>query len=154
MFDTRTLIPPKHGRPTKKLPRQYYRRRMARIFRRKRKRRPYRQRAQVETVFSQVKRRLESSVNAHSYWSQCRALMLKALVHNIMLLRRREVFDRASDVPFVPPPLCASTGFWVATTTDNPGGGEMDIAVAKKNDLGAQRGETIFVPVRHTLPGG
>ena len=29
--------------------------------------------------------------------------MLKALVHNIMLLRRREVFDRASDVPFVPP---------------------------------------------------
>jgi hypothetical protein len=42
-----------------------------------------------------LKRRLDSSVNAHSYWSQCRALMLKALVHNIMLLRRRQVFDRA-----------------------------------------------------------
>jgi hypothetical protein len=32
VFDTRTLIPPKHGRPTDKLPRQYFRRRMARIF--------------------------------------------------------------------------------------------------------------------------
>ena len=94
-FGTRTLIPPRHGRPTKKLPRQYYRRRMARIFAKKRKRKPYRQRAQVETVFSVVKRRLDSSVNAHGYWSECRALMLKAITHNIMLLRRRQVFDRA-----------------------------------------------------------
>ncbi|REK10810.1 MAG: IS4/IS5 family transposase [Planctomycetota bacterium] len=100
VFDSRTLIPPKHGRPTKKLPRQYFRRRMARIFQHKRKRRPYRQRAQVETVFSQVKRRLDSSVNAHSYWSQCRALMLKALTHNIMLLRRKQVFNRACQEPF------------------------------------------------------
>jgi hypothetical protein len=95
VFDVRTLIPPKHGRPTDKLPRQYFRRRMARTFMHRRKRKPYRQRAQIETVFSQVKRRLDSSVNAHSYWSQCRALMLKALVHNIMLLRRKQVFDRA-----------------------------------------------------------
>jgi hypothetical protein len=95
VFDTRTLIPPKHGRPTDKLPRQYFRRRMARTFQHRQRRKPYRQRAQIETVFSQVKRRLDSSVNAHSYWSQCRALMLKALVHNIMLLRRRQVFDRA-----------------------------------------------------------
>jgi hypothetical protein len=94
-FQTRTLIPPKHGRPTKKPPRQYYRRRMARIFAKKRKRRPYGQRSQVETVFSVVKRRLDSSVNAHNYWSQCRALMLKALTHNIMLLRRKQVFDTA-----------------------------------------------------------
>jgi hypothetical protein len=105
VFDTRTLIPPKHGRPTRKLPRQYFRRRMARIFQRKRKRRPYRQRAQIETVFSQVKRRLDSSVNAHSYWSQCRALMLKALVHNIMLLRRRQVFDTAIHVSVTKSPI-------------------------------------------------
>jgi Transposase DDE domain len=96
VFQTRTLIPPKHGRPTKKLPRQYYRRRMARIFNKRRKRKPYRQRSQVETVFSVLKRRLDSSVNAHSYWSQCRALMLKALTHNIMLLRQKQVFDRAT----------------------------------------------------------
>ena len=95
-FQTRTLIPPKHGRPTKKLPRQYYRRRMTQIFAKKRKRKPYRQRSQVETVFSVVKRRLDASVNACGYWSQCRALMLKALTHNIMLLRRMQVFDRAT----------------------------------------------------------
>lgn len=95
VFDTRTLIPPNHGRPTDKLPRQYFRRRMARTFQSKRRRKRYRQRAQVETVISQIKRRLDSSVNAHSHWSQCRALMLKALTHNIMLLRRRQVFDTA-----------------------------------------------------------
>jgi hypothetical protein len=99
-FQTRTLIPPNHGRPTKKLPAQYYRRRMKRIFATRRSRKPYRQRAQVETVFSVVKRRLDSSVNAHSYWSQCRALMLKALVHNLMLLKRRQVFDRATITPY------------------------------------------------------
>jgi len=99
VFDARTLIPPKHGRPTDKLPRQPFRRRMARTFAQKRKRKPYRQRAQIETVFSQVKRRLDSSVNAHSHWSQSRALMLKALVHNIMLLRRKQVFDRATVDP-------------------------------------------------------
>lgn len=100
-FQTRTLIPPKHGRPTKKPPRQYYRRRMARIFAKKRKRRPYRQRSQVETVFSVVKRRLDSSVNTCGYWSQCRGLMLKALTHNIMLLRRKQVFDRAGRESFI-----------------------------------------------------
>jgi len=99
VFDARTLIPPKHGRPSKTLPRQYYRRRMARLFAQRRKRKPYRQRAQAETVFSMVKRRLDSCVNAHSYWSQCRALMLKALTHNIMILRRRQVFDRATRDP-------------------------------------------------------
>ncbi len=96
-----TLIPPRAGRPSKKLPAAYYRRRMARIFAKKRKRKRYGQRAQVETVFSVIKRRLDSSVNACSYWSQCRALMLKALTHNIMILRRTQVFDRAAASPFM-----------------------------------------------------
>lgn len=100
VFNTRTIIPPKHGRPTEKLPRQYFRRRMARIFKHRRKRKPYRQRSQVETVFSVLKRRLDSSVNACTYWSQSRALMLKALTYNIMILRRRQVFDRAVLTPF------------------------------------------------------
>ena len=91
VFHTQTLIPPKHGRPTHQLPRQYYRRRMARRFDHDR----YAQRAQVETVFSMVKRRLDSAVNACHYWSQCRALMLKVLTHNIMILRCHGVFDRA-----------------------------------------------------------
>jgi hypothetical protein len=102
VFGTRTLIPPRHGRPTKKLPAAYYRRRMARIFAQKRTRKPYRQRAQVETVFSVLKRRLDASVNADGFWSQCRALMLKALTHNIMLLRRKQVFDRATQTLLLP----------------------------------------------------
>ena len=101
VFNTRTIIPPKHGRPTKKLPAQYYRRRMARLFKHRRRRKPYRQRSQVEAVFSSLKRRLNSSVNACSYWSQCRALMLKAITYNIMILRRNEVFDRASSALFL-----------------------------------------------------
>jgi hypothetical protein len=94
-FGIRAIIPPRHGRPTKKLPQQNFRRRMARLFKSRRRSKPYRQRSQVETVFSVLKRRLDSVVNASGYWSQCRALMLKALTHNIMLLRRRGVFDRA-----------------------------------------------------------
>ncbi len=99
-FQTRTIIPPTRGRPTKKLPRQYYRRKMARLFKQRRKRRPYRQRCQAETVFSVLKRRLDASVNACSYWSQCRALMLKAITHNIMILRQKQVFDRAFHGPY------------------------------------------------------
>jgi len=33
-----------------------------------------------------IKRRLGSAVNATTYWSQCRALMLKAVTHNILIL--------------------------------------------------------------------
>jgi hypothetical protein len=44
------------------------------------------QRWQEETVFRMIKRRLGSAVNARSYWSQCRALMLKSIAHNIFIL--------------------------------------------------------------------
>ena len=77
-FGIRAIIPPRHGRPTEKLPQQNFRRRMARLFKSRRRSKPYRQRSQVETVFSVLKRRLDSAVNASGYWSQCRALMLKS----------------------------------------------------------------------------
>ncbi len=83
VFHTRTLIPPKHGRPSEKLPASYFRRRMAKHF----DRRKYGQRSQVETVFSMIKRRLGSSVNAYGPWSQRRALLLKAVTLNIAILR-------------------------------------------------------------------
>ncbi|KPK42347.1 MAG: hypothetical protein AMK72_14415 [Planctomycetes bacterium SM23_25] len=44
------------------------------------------QRWQAETTVSMIKRRLASAVNARSCWSQRRALMLKAIAHNILLL--------------------------------------------------------------------
>jgi len=40
----------------------------------------------VETTVSMIKRRLGSAVNATTYWAQCRALMLKAVAHNILIL--------------------------------------------------------------------
>ena len=46
----------------------------------------YGQRWQVETVFSMIKRRLGAALNAKTYWSQCRALMLKVITHNIMII--------------------------------------------------------------------
>jgi hypothetical protein len=100
VFQTRSIIPPTRGRPSENLPTGYYRRKMTRLFQKRKKRKPYHQRSQAETVFSMIKRRIESSVNAYSYWSQCRALMLKALTHNIMILRRPQVFDRAGQESF------------------------------------------------------
>ena len=46
----------------------------------------YGQRWQVETVFSMIKRRQGSALNATTYWSQCRVLMLKAITHNILII--------------------------------------------------------------------
>ena len=84
-FGVRTIIPPRHGRPSSEPPAGYYRRRMTKHL----NTRLYRQRSQVETVFSMLKRRLGSAVNAYSPWSHRRTLLLKVLTNNIMILRRR-----------------------------------------------------------------
>jgi len=78
----RTIIPAKIGRVTDKPPTGYYRRVMSERIHLT----CYGQRWQVETTFSMIKRRLGSAVNATTYWSQCRALMLKAVTHNILIL--------------------------------------------------------------------
>jgi hypothetical protein len=82
MLGVRTVIPPRIGRPTDKPPSGEYRRLMSQRIHLT----CYGQRWQEETVFSMIKRRLGSAVNARSYWSQCRALMLKAVAHNILIL--------------------------------------------------------------------
>lgn len=84
-FGIRTLIPPKIGRPTDKAPTGYYRRLMSQRLHLT----CYGQRWQVETVVSMIKRRQGSAVSARTYWSQCRALMLKAVTHNILILYAR-----------------------------------------------------------------
>jgi len=80
----RSIIPPKHGRPPAdgKLPTGRYRRLMKQRFDRK----TYGRRSQVETVMSMLKRNLDGCARARSYWSQCRELVLKVLVHNVMIL--------------------------------------------------------------------
>ena len=88
----RTIIPPKIGRPTDKPPKGYWRRIMkARIHLT-----GYPQRWQDETVFSMMKRRIGSAVNARSYWSQCRALMLKAITHNTLIAYALSRWPRAA----------------------------------------------------------
>jgi len=82
MLDVRTIIPAGIGRPTDKPPTGHYRRLMSQRLHLT----SYGQRWQDETVFSMLKRRLGSAVNATTYWSQCRALMLKAVAHNVLIL--------------------------------------------------------------------
>lgn len=92
----RTLIPPKIGRPTKDKPRGYWRRKMAERLHLTR----YSQRWQSETVNSMLKRLQGSALRARTYWSQCRELVLRAITHNILLLRQIKVFYRAGHSTF------------------------------------------------------
>jgi len=88
----KTTIPPLIGRRARGLPKTYYRRLMKTNFDTKN----YRQRWQVETVFSMMKRNLGHCVFGRNYWSQCRDIMLMALTHNIMIvLLVKELFYRA-----------------------------------------------------------
>jgi Transposase DDE domain len=80
----RTFIPATIGRPTEKLPSGRHRRRMRQRLNKNYGK--YGQRWQVESGFSMLKRRLTSTVNARTYWNQCRELLLLALTYNIMLL--------------------------------------------------------------------
>jgi hypothetical protein len=80
----RTLIPDKIGRPTSKPPTGRYRRLMRRRF----DRLTYRQRWQVETVHSMIKRNLGSALRARGYHSQGREIVLRAITHNILILRQ------------------------------------------------------------------
>jgi hypothetical protein len=95
-YNIRTMIPPKHGRPTQKPAKGKYRRLMQTRFDRD----IYRNRVQVETVMSMIKRRQGSYVKARTYWSQCRDLRLMTLAHNIMILMFAELFYRAGQASF------------------------------------------------------
>jgi Transposase DDE domain/Transposase domain (DUF772) len=90
-YKVRTIIPAKHGRPTTKPATGHYRRLMQTRFDRKR----YRDRAQVETVISMIKRRQGNHVRGRSFHSQCRDLRLMVLTHNVMILLSLQVFYRA-----------------------------------------------------------
>jgi Transposase DDE domain len=92
----RSMIPPTRGRPTEKPARGHYRRLMQTRF----DLAAYRDRVQVETVISMLKRRLEAFVRGRSAWSQRRELRLKVLTHNVMILLQIEVFYRAVLTPF------------------------------------------------------
>jgi hypothetical protein len=91
----RTIIPANRGPKTKNPAQGRYRRLMQTRF----DAAAYRDRCQAETVVSMIKRRQESFLRSRTYWSQCRDLRLKALTHNIMILRCIKVFYRAGLSP-------------------------------------------------------
>jgi transposase len=104
----RSLIPPTRGRPTNKPARGHYRRLMQTRF----DLAAYRDRVQVEAVFSMVKRRLEAFVRGRTAWSQRRELRLKVLTHNVMILLRIKVFYRAGQTPLASYTYVACGTFW------------------------------------------
>jgi hypothetical protein len=89
----RTIIPPERGRPTDKPPTGRWRRVMKQRL--KRYRSKYGQRWQVETVNSMIKRRLGSALRARREDSQYREIILRAITHNVMIVRVK-VFYRAA----------------------------------------------------------
>ena len=107
----RSVIPAKHGRPTTKPASGHYRRQMQVRFNRD----AYRQRAQVETVMSMIKRRQGGHVRARNYHSQCRDLRLMDLTHNVMILFWHYLFYRALPSPLILPSWSDSQNIDVRT---------------------------------------
>lgn len=81
-YGIKTVIPPKVGCPRKTLPRKKYRREMAMDFDHD----SYRQRQQVETVMSMIKRNLGDSLRNHSEKSRNQEMHLLAITHNLMVI--------------------------------------------------------------------
>ena len=79
-----SLIPPWHGRRPKGIAKGRWRRTM--FFRFKTKPPKYRQRWQIETTFSMLKRNLSPNVTARFHYSHRQELFLKVLTHNAMIL--------------------------------------------------------------------
>lgn len=81
-YGIRSIILPRIGRPTQKLPTGKYRREMVTNFDQS----AYGQRWQVETVNSMIKRLQGSFLRARTYWSQCREILLRLFTHNCMIV--------------------------------------------------------------------
>jgi len=93
----RAIIPSTRGRPSGKPPTRRWRRVIRERFDQLRRR--YCQRWQVETVNSMVKRLLGSALCARTEENQFRQIVLRAITHNVMIVRLR-VFYRAAMYPY------------------------------------------------------
>lgn len=86
----RSLIPAGVGRPTTKTANGHYRRLMQRTLRGSQKGKAYGQRAQVECVMSMIKRNLGDALRSRTTHRRKMELLLKAIVHNLMIIRRQK----------------------------------------------------------------
>jgi hypothetical protein len=82
----RSLIPATIGRPGTRPPSGYYRRLMRQRLKRPGGLKRYRQRWQVETVNSMVKRNLGSACRSRGAWGRKRDLLLRTVTHNLMIV--------------------------------------------------------------------
>ena len=105
----RSLIKAGVGRPGASPPAGRWRRRMARELAGSQKGRPYGQRAQAETVMSMLKRNQGDALRARSPRARKAEHLFKAVVHNLMLARRRSQ-RRVETEP--QPPICGRPGAW------------------------------------------
>ncbi len=100
-----SLMPAKHGRPAKgsKPPAGHWRKRMRWLLRTKRgrKRSGYTQRWQVETAVSMIKRNLGDELTGLCFWSRCRQMRLRTIVHNIMILLLISGFSTEHTCPVI-----------------------------------------------------
>ncbi len=90
---------------TGKAPAGHYRRRMAWELTGSQKGKPFGQRAQAETVMSMVKRNLGDALRARTPRTRKSEHLFKAIVHNLMLIRRRSLGSRQSRTRFFSCPL-------------------------------------------------
>ena len=81
----RSFFPPLIGRPTKKPPSGYWRRKMKSYFKQPHKHH-YGQRWQVETAFSMIKRCFGSALSAKTHHNRLRQLYLLVITHNVAIL--------------------------------------------------------------------
>lgn len=86
----RSIIPPRIGRPTEKLPRGRWRRHMAKRFAKKADKKLYGQRSQSETVHSMIKRNQGSALRSRTPDRREKEMLLRVLTHNIALLCEQE----------------------------------------------------------------
>jgi hypothetical protein len=82
----RSLIPATSGRPGTKSPQGRYRRLMRQHFRNAKRKAPYGQRWQCETVNSMIKRNLGSACRAQTAVGRKKDLLLRAVTHNLMII--------------------------------------------------------------------
>lgn len=85
LLGIRSLVVPINMRKTRKWPKGRYRRSLKRRF----PCRVYRRRVHVESSFSQDKRQLGSVLRARSEGARTQEILLRVLVHNLMILKRR-----------------------------------------------------------------
>ena len=114
-FGIHTLIPPKAGRPSGKLPAGKWRWLMATDF----DEQTYGQRWQIETVMFMLKSRLGAALTARTDATRSNEMGIMAVTHNLMIVLLEKLFYKASPTPFHFPTMTLPSPMRSITTSSN-----------------------------------